>query len=404
MEKLSLTRSVVAAPSVGARPVSALSRTHGGCGYTLRVRACVALLALAAFASAQKNIGDQGVEVQIKSIANFRGVVANQLLGVGIVTGLPGTGDSKKSLTTQKALLNLLRKLNMDVDPLQSESKSVALVTLTAELPAFSTPGGRIDVTASIVGDCTSLRGGTLIYAPLKYPGSDIVYATAAGALSVGGFSAKAGGNAQSQNIATVGKLPGGGLIERSLPTQTVFDGKMYLDLQVADATTAQRMEEAINKRLPEFHAAALGAGTIELTMPKGLSSNAAQARIGGISVLADTPAMIVIDEKDGTVIMGGDVRVAPCSVVKGGLSIRVTAEPVISQPAPLSNGKTVVTTQKTLDVGEQTAEIATIRANTSVADLAVIFRSLRLKADDVINILRAMHEQGALKAKLVVK
>ena len=346
----------------------------------------------------------QGIEVQIKSIADFRGIVANQLIGFGIVTGLAGTGDTKKFLQTQRALINLLRGQGFDVDPAQSESKNVALVTMTAELPAFSTPGSRIDVTVSTLGDCVDLRGGTLFFAPLKYPGRDETFATAAGAVSVGGSGAGAGGNADVRGFRTVGKLPGGAIVQRSVPTVTVFEGKMYLDLRDGDATTASRMEEAINRRYPEFHAVALGAGSISLDLPTGMSSNTAQARIGAVTVFAETEAKIVIDEKTGTIVMGGDVRVAPCSIAKGSLSVRITNEPFVSQPAPFSNGKTTVGSVKTVDVAEQTAQIANVRPNTSVADLAAIFQALRLKADDVINILKGLHEQGALKARLEVR
>ncbi|RYG45348.1 aminotransferase class I/II-fold pyridoxal phosphate-dependent enzyme [bacterium] len=160
-----------------------------------------ALLALAPFALGQNSASDraafqraeiQGTEVQVKTIAAFRGVVANQIMGFGLVTGLAGTGDTKRFLQTQRATINLMRAAGLDVDPTQSESKNVALVTVIAELPAFSTPGGRIDVTVSTIGDSTSLRGGTLIFAPLKYPGKDETFATAAGSISVGGFSASA--------------------------------------------------------------------------------------------------------------------------------------------------------------------------------------------------------------------
>lgn len=342
----------------------------------------------------------QGVEVQIKSIATFHGVVANQLLGYGLITGLAGTGDTRKFLQTNKAVVNMLRQGGFDVDPTQSDSKNVALVTLTAELPPFAAPGSRLTVTVSAMGDCSSLRGGTLIYSPMKYPGRDETYATVAGPISVGGFSEGAGGNAAGRGFVTVGTVEGG-IVQRSVPTQTVIDGKMYLNLRDSDATTAQRMEEAINKAYPEFHAAAQGAGTIELVLPKGMSSNSAQAKIGALTVFADTEAKVVIDEKTGTIVVGGNVRLAPCVIAKGSLSVRVTSDPFVSQPAPLSNGTTVGVDKKTLDTKEQTAQIAVMRPNTSVADLAAIFQSLRLKADDVINIFKALREQGALKARL---
>lgn len=371
----------------------------------LRLQGLMVALALLPAAFAQTpNPEIQGVEVQIKSIAEFRGIVRNQLVGVGLVTGLAGTGDTKRFLQTQRATINLLRGLGIDVDATQSESKNVALVTLTAELPPFSTPGARIDVTASAVGDCTDLRGGTLMFAPLKYPGREETYATASGAISVGGSGASAGGNTTERGFRTVGKLPGGAQVERSVPTVTVFDGKMYLDLRTSDATTAARMENAINNRYPEFHAYAYGAGTVVLDVPPGVTSNTAQARIGAVRVFAETEALIVIDEKTGTIVMGGDIRVAPCAIAKGSLSVRITSEPFVSQPAPFSQGQTVAGSVKTVDVKEQTAQIATLRTNTSVADLAAIFQALRLKADDVINILKALHEQGALKARLEVR
>ena len=382
-------------------------------GAKARALQSLALLGLASVAFGQVSPADraafdraetQGVRVPLKSIATFRGIAPNQLIGFGLVTGLAGTGDTKKFLQTQKAVINLLRAAGLDIDPTQSESKNVALVTLTAELPPFSTPGGRIDVTASTLGDCTSLRGGTLLFSPLKFPGANKVFATVAGAVSVGGFSESAGGNSSAKGFTTVGKLPMAGIVQESVPTETVFAGKMYLDLATSDATTASRTEEAIRKAYPDFRPAALGAGSIELTLPQGMSSNTAQARIGALEVMADTEAKVVIDEKTGTVVIGGNVRIAPCAFAKGSLTVRVTDEPYVSQPLPLSKGRTVVGSQKTLTTKEQTAQIAVLRPNTTVADLAALFQALHLKADDVMNILKSLHEQGALKARLEVR
>lgn len=357
----------------------------------------------AAERAAFNKVRAQGVEVKLANIAEFRGVVANQIMGIGLVTGLAGTGDSKKFLSTQKAAINVLRLAGVDVDPSQSESKNCALVMLTAELPAYSSPGMRIDVTASTMGDCTDLRGGTLAFAPMKYPGIDKAIATASGAISVGGAGASAGGAKSQRNFTTVGKLPGGAIVQQAVETTTVFNGKMYLDLRQANPTTASRMEDSINKAYPEFHAIAQGAGTIEVDLPTGMNPTTAQARLSGLTVYAEDEARIVINEKDGTIVMGGDVRIGPCAVTQGGLSVRITSEPFVSQPAPRSNGQTVVGSAKTVDVKEETVQTAVFAPNTSVADLAAIFIALRLKADDVINILKGMHEQGALKATLEV-
>ena len=389
-------------------------RGHKGIPRLRRLVLLVTLL-LGAFASGQNSPADRalferaegaGVSVQLRTIATFRGVAPNGLVGIGLVTGLAGTGDTKKFLATQRAAINMLKGMGIDVDPTGNESKSMALVTLTAELPPFSTPGQRIDVTASVMGDCTSLRGGTLMFAPLRFPGLSKVYATVAGSISVGGYSSEKGGGSEGRGFTTVGKLTSG-LVQESVPTQTTFGDKndrMYLDLATSDAVTAARMENAIREAYPEFRPVALDAGAISLTLPAGMTSNTAQAKIGALTVMADTEAKIVIDERTGTVVIGGNVRVAPCAFAKGSLTIRVGAEPFVSQPASLSGGKTVVGTAKTLDVREQNAQIAVLRPNTTVADLAALFQALHLKADDVMNILKSLHEQGALKARLEIR
>ncbi len=364
----------------------------------------LASLCLGQVAPSQSSLDGPGVPVTIKTIASFQGIAPNQLVGIGLVTGLAGTGDTKKYLQTQKAAVNLLRTLGIEVDSTQSESKNIALVALTADLPPFASPGGRIDVTASTLGDCTSLRGGTLLSAQLKYPTKETIYATVSGAIAVGGFSEGAGGNSASKGFTTVGKLPGGGLIQLGWTTQYTFGDKMYLGIRESDATTSMRIETAIRRAYPELRANATDPGTVEITVPTGANPNAIMAKVESLTVFVADEARIVIDEKTGTVVIGGDVRLGPCSFVSGSLSVNIADEPFVSQPGALSGGTTVAGSTKTVNVTESRAHIANVRPNATVSDLAAIFRALHLKASDVMNVLQGLHAQGALKARLEVR
>ena len=393
----STSRRCVAVSSRACSPGKALRR--------LRDALVVFTFAHMAFGQIDREPKIEGVSVSIKTLANFRGAVPNQLQGYGLVVGLGGTGDTKKSLTTQKAVVNLLLQAGIEVDPSQSEVKNVALVALSAELPPYARPGGRVDVTVSTIGDCTSLRGGQLLFSNLRYPGVDDTLATVAGAVTVGGVSASAGGNSKTSGFTTVGTMPGAAIVLKGVDTKTVTeDGKLYLDLLEPDPIVTRRIEEVLNRKYPEFHALSAGAGSVQIDLPQGMSENTAQARVFGLGVIAPQESKVVIDERTGTIVIGGDVRIGPCVIAQGNLSIKVTSQPFVSQPEGLSKGQTVVATQKTVETDEGTAEIAAVRSNTSVADLATIFQALRLKASDIVNILRTMHDEGALKAKLEIR
>lgn len=343
----------------------------------------------------------EGIGVRLDALCHFRGAISQQLLGVGLVTGLDATGDSQSYTATAIAAANLIKKMGLGVDttPSNFQSKNIALVTVTCELPPYSTPGQTIDVTVSTMGDAKSLRNGTLVFTPLKYPGSDETYATAQGAVSVGGYSAGSGGNRTQKGFVTVGKIPGGASIQQAVPTKTVMEGKMYLDLDQEDVTTAQRIEEKINETYPELSPHALGGGAVVLTLPPGQSANSVQSKLMQLMVEANTEAKIVFDERTGTIVIGGNVRVAPCAIARGSINVSITEENPINEPlAAPSLANRTVTAQ------EETAQVTTIRPNTTVADLAEIFQALHLHADDIIAILENMRDQGALKAKLEIK
>ncbi len=362
------------------------------------------LLAASAFGQSKDAASATEIPVRVQTIANFRGVAANQLQGYGLVVGLAATGDTKKVIQTQKAILNLLRANGLEVDPTQSETKNVALVALTATLPPYARPGARLDVTVAAMGDCTSLRGGQLLFSTLGYPGLPKTIVTVSGAVSVGGVSASAGGNTSSKGFTTVGALPGAGIVQEGIDTQAMTDGKLFLDLSDADPIQSRRIEQAIRAKYPQYNPQALGPGSVQIEVPKGTSENTVQANVSDLSVVSTAEAKVVIDERTGTIVIGGDVRIGPCMVAQGSVSVKVTSTPFVSQPKPLSQGQTVAGTVKTADVSEPTAEITAIRSNTSLADLAAIFQAMHLKATDVINILRSMHDQGALKARLEIR
>jgi flagellar P-ring protein precursor FlgI len=347
-----------------------------------------------------------GVSVRLDALCHFRGTWSQQLMGIGLVTGLDRTGDSQSYTATQIAAANLLKKSNVGVDTTSSNfiAKNLALVTVTAELPPYSTPGQRIDLTVSAMGDASSLRNGTLLFTTLKYPGSEEVYAIGEGHISVGGFSAQAGGSKTSRGFVTVGKIPGGAIVQQAVPTSTVFDGKIYLDLEQEDVTTAQRIEEKVNQIYPEFLARALGAGTIEISAPKDRSVSWIESKLMQLTVFANTEAKVVVDERSGTIIIGGNVRLAPCAIARGSISVQVSQDNFISQPGPLSPGTTAAGANTTVSANEEKAQVSLLKANATVADLAEIFQALKLKAEDIIAILENLKAQGALKAKLEIQ
>jgi flagellar P-ring protein precursor FlgI len=343
----------------------------------------------------------EGIGVRLDALCHFRGAWSQQLLGIGLVTGLDATGDSQSYTATALAAANLLKKYNLAVDttPSNFQAKNIALVTVTCEMPPYSAPNQTLDVTVSAMGDAKSLRNGTLLFTPLKYPGSEDTYAIAQGAISVGGYSAGAGGNKALKGFVTVGKIPGGAMVQKAVETHTVQDGKMYLDLDQEDVTTAERIEEKIQETFPEFSPVALGAGTIQITLPSGQSIPSVQSKLLQLVVQANTEAKIVFDERTGTIVIGGNVRIAPCAIARGSINVQIAEDNPLNMPlaAPSQSNKTV-------NAQEETAQVTTIRPNTTVADLAEIFQALHLHADDIIAILENMRDQGALKGKLEIK
>jgi flagellar P-ring protein precursor FlgI len=349
----------------------------------------------------------EGVNVRMKDIGRFRGVRPNMLQGYGLVVGLAGTGDSQQTPFTATLLENALRRWGTSIDASKFRPKNIAVVSITAELPAFAAPGNAIDVTVSSLGDAKSLEGGTLLLSPLYGPSDfETVMAVTQGPVSIGGFNASAGGASTRKNHTNVGRIPGGALVERGVDTQVLFEGnKLFFELYLADLTTAQRVATAIKDDLPGYVVKPIDGGTIEITIPDKDEFMLSMSKIEQTFVKADVPAVVVVNERTGTVVIGGNVRLGPAVIAHGSLQVRVEAFPFVSQPNSFNNsGQTTTGEQTFVNAQEDPVQIGILAPNTTINDLAKILQTLQVSARDIIAILQALAEQGALKAKIKIQ
>ena len=345
-------------------------------------------------------------QVRIKDIADMEGIRGNQLVGYGLVVGLNGTGDKLDSAVfTRQSLIGMLERLGVNTRDQEAKlkTKNVAAVMVTAELPPFGRTGSRIDVSVSALGDATNLTGGTLLVTPLLAADGE-VYAVAQGALATGAIAA--GGAAQSvtRGVPTAGRIPNGATVEREVAFQLASRQAPRLGLRNPDLTTARRMAEAINR--------ALGAGTANATDPRTVALNLqgrdvvdALARIEVLRVEPDSPAVVVIDEASGTIVMGANVRISTVAIAQGNLTIRVTESADVSQPGPLSQGQTVVTPRSQVQVDDQSdRRLGILPQNVTLRDLVAGLNALGVGPRDMITILQSIKAAGALQAELVVR
>ena len=341
---------------------------------------------------------------RIKDIAKIQGVRSNQLLGYGLVVGLSGTGDSTKSTFTLQSIVNMLKGFGVNLsaaDTTSLKAKNVAAVMVTAQLPAFVKPGDTIDINVSSMGDAKSLQGGTLLQTPLK-AANGLVYAVGQGPLSLGGFADGRGGSSQQKNFLTVGNVPSGAIVERDVAMQFNGDGTISLALNNPDFTTANRVSEAIDSQFGSI-ATARDPGTVVVAIPPEYAGNLVGfvAAVEDISVVPDSIAKVVINERTGTVVMGTNVTIDEVAVAQGGLSVKITRDKEVSQPAPFSGGHTVVTDKSSVDIKEQPANLIVLPASTNVGDVVDALNAVGATPRDIISILRAMKAAGALHAEL---
>lgn len=347
-------------------------------------------------------------EVRLKDIATIRGLQKVQLVGYSLVVGLDGTGDGRRSLFTQQSIRNMLYQFGLSVTDERMSTRNVAGVMVTATLSPFAKSGSQVDVVVSSMGDASSLEGGTLLLTPLL--GTDgQIYARAQGSISIGGVNIETmGGERFRKNYALVGRVPGGGLVERETPAQLGQNGAFELLLRDPDFTTAVRVAEAVDNTFGNAIANPLDAATITVAIPPEFADQGQLVRLiaqlEAVEVLPDQIARVVINERTGTVVVGGNVRLSEAAVSQGDLTVRISAVPIISQPQPFSQGETIVATQTMTDVteGEENA-VMVLNEPTDVNDLANALNALQVTPREIISIFQALKQAGALQAELVI-
>lgn len=350
--------------------------------------------------------GTENPPVRIKDITRVRGVRYNQLSNIGVVVGLNGTGDTRNSPFAQQAIANLMRDYGITIDTRQLNLKNVAIVMVNAEVPPFARPGNRIDVTVSSIGDAKSLQGGYLLQTPLYGPRKDVAYCVAMGPVSIGGFNFGQGGTEKQKNHTNVGTIPNGALIEHAIDTQFSFNGNLFLELNEPDFTTATRIADAINTNFEDLRAYAPDGGGVQVMPMDGIAFDPVDAisRVELISVVPDNPAIIVINERTGTIVVGGNVKIGPAMVAHGGLTVKINQYNEVVQPLPFSGGVTATQTNSDVEIQEDTVRIGIINPNATLADLAKVFRALRVTPTDMIAIINALRAQGAIKAMVKIQ
>jgi flagellar P-ring protein precursor FlgI len=342
---------------------------------------------------------------RLKELVEVEGFRKNVLVGVGIVTGLSGTGDDVGTFMAKRPLATLLRNLGSAIEPGEIRARNVALVTVTAELPPFARPGAAIDVTVSSVGTARSLEGGTLIATAMKAL-DQRTYAIAQGQLIVGGYDVGGRtGSFERKNYVTVGRIPAGATVERevanALPT-----GELVLTLKQPDFTTATRIRTSIDADLGADAARVRDPGAVVVKIGGDWSNRVVElvARLEALEATPDAPARVVIDERTGTIVVGNDVKLSPVAIAYGGLKIRVTERFAVSQPiAPFGRGNTTITPDTQVDVTEQPARMSALPATSTVAELANALNGLGVKPRDLVAIFHALKAAGALAAEIKV-
>ncbi len=344
---------------------------------------------------------------RVKDLASVAGVRSNQLMGYGLVVGLDGTGDqtSQTPFTVQSLKSMLARygvRIPANVNP---QLKNVAAVSVHAVLPPFAKPGQAIDVTVSSLGNAKSLRGGSLLMTPLK--GADgRVYAIAQGNLVVGGFGASGSdGSSVTVNIPSVGRIPNGASVERTVPTPFAQGNSIVLNLHTEDFTTANRLATAINRVIGAGTAEPLDAASVRVNAPVDVSQ-----RVAFVSMLeniqvkpADAPARIVVNSRTGTVVIGSHVHVMPAAVTHGSLTVTITEQPQVSQPAPLAGGTTAVVPRSNIDIKQEKRHMFVFNPGVQLDDIVRAVNQVGAAPGDLVAILEALKQAGALRAQLIV-
>ncbi|MDE2109509.1 MAG: flagellar basal body P-ring protein FlgI [Alphaproteobacteria bacterium] len=344
---------------------------------------------------------------RVKDLVDVQGIRDNMLVGYGLVVGLNGTGDSLKNAPfTQQSLQTMLERLGVNTRGETMQTKNVAAVMVTANLPAFAGEGTRIDISVSAMGDAKSLQGGTLLVTPL-FGADGKIYALGQGPVAIGGFSAQGQGASVTRGVPTAGRISNGALVEREINFSLASERNLKLSLHNPDLTTATRIATAINTYLGNAVATATDPSTVDLAVPAnypqgvvGLLTDIDQVRVD-----PDQPAKVVIDETSGVIVMGADVRISTVAIAQGNLTIRVNETPQVSQPAPFSNTGTTTTVPRTqIQIDDSKGNKMTVLHNgVALQNLVDGLNALGVGPRDIISILQAIKAAGALQADIQV-
>ena len=360
---------------------------------------CVAILTLVAISA------PADATSRIKDLANIEGVRQNQLIGYGLVVGLNGTGDTLNNIPfTKQSLQAMLERMGVNIRGATIRTGNVAAVMVTANLPPFGTQGTRIDVTVSALGDAKNLQGGTLLVTPLL--GADgNVYAVGQGSLAIGGFQAEGAAASITRGVPTVGRIANGAIIEREIEFALNRLPNVRLALRNADFTTAKRIAAAVNDFLGTKTAEPVDPSTVQLSIPPEFKGNvvALLTEIEQLQVEPDLSAKIIIDERSGIIVMGRDVRVATVAVAQGNLTVTISENPQVSQPAPLTRGATAIAPRTNVGVQEEGKKFALVKDGVSLQQLVDGLNSLGIGPRDLISILQAIKAAGAIQADIEV-
>lgn len=367
----------------------------------------------------------QGNGARLRDIASIGGIRDNQLIGYGLVVGLAGTGDDMKNGFTRESLANMLSRQGLAMKDKLLKSDNVAAVMVTAVLPPFAKGGTKIDVTVSSIGDATSLQGGTLLLTPLMGVDGEI-YAVAQGPLVLGGFSAGGVGTSVSKNFTSVGRIPNGALVEKELRYDFENTKEFSVNLFQPNFTTLTRVSHVIQSSVDGVTVEQKDSGSATVKLKEGYAGSPVEllAQIENLEVTMDSPAVIVMNEKTGTVVMGENVRISTVAVAHGNLSIQIREEQNVSQPLPFApgaggsagpvmdqrsgtivapGGQTVVTTDKTVGVGEEKRQLLVVEKGVTIQDVVRALNAIGVTPRDLITILQTIKAAGALQADLVV-
>jgi flagellar P-ring protein precursor FlgI len=360
---------------------------------------CFSLIALTAAESAPNH------QVMVRDLATVSGVRENPLIGYGVVVGLKRTGDSQQTLFTTQTLANVLLRMGVQIAPAAVQVRNVAAVMVTASLPSFARPGTTFDVTVSSVGDAKSLEGGVLLLTAM-HASDGAIYAEAQGPLTLGGYTVGGGGNSKAVNHVTVGRIPAGATVERDTSFDLSHLTTVSLVLREPDFTAARDVTAAINQDFGKSVASFVDSRRVDVDVAQsGIASVPLLiSRVQNLAVLIHPPAKVVMNERTGTIVMGGDVKLSPVSVLHGDLTVEVTTAFIVSQPAPFAKvGKTEVVPQTDLEAKEGPARSIALNEGASVEELINGLHAMGATAHDIVAILQAIKAAGGLQAELEV-